>query len=163
MPLNPANAHWTCQRFTDLSVTALQHIYAARQAVFVLEQQCFYMDIDGLDDQAWHLAAWSGTHSLPLAYARLFPPGVKYPEASIGRVLTTEAVRGQGWGQVLVEHALAHCAALFDGSAVRISAQAHLARFYGGFGFQALGKPYLEDGIAHIEMQRAAVVVTVKP
>jgi ElaA protein len=156
MQLEPANAQWKCQRFSDLSVTALQHIYAARQAVFVVEQQCIYMDVDGMDEEAWHLAAWSPTHRLPLAYARLFPPGVKYPEASMGRVLTTEAVRGQGWGRVLVGRALAHCEALFDASALRISAQAHLERFYGGFGFQVAGKPYLEDGIAHIEMRRAA-------
>ena len=156
MRLDPSNVHWNCQRFSDLGVTALQHIYAARQAVFVLEQLCIYMDVDGLDEQAWHLAAWSPTQTLPLAYARLFPPGVKYPEASIGRVLTTEVVRGQGWGKVLVEHALAHCDALFGGSALRISAQAHLERFYGAFGFQAVGKPYMEDGIPHIEMRRSA-------
>jgi ElaA protein len=163
MKLDPSNARWHCLRFTDLSVTALQHIYAARQAVFVLEQRCFYLDVDGWDEQAWHLAAWLPEHRLPLAYARLFPPGVKYPEASIGRVLTTEPVRGQGWGKLLIEHALAHSAALFNRSALRISAQAHLERFYGGFGFHALGEPYLEDGIPHIEMRRAAVHPTIKP
>ncbi len=163
MQLDPSNVQWNCLRFSDLSVTALQHIYAARQAVFILEQQCFYQDVDGLDELAWHLAAWSPTQSLPLAYARLFPPGVKYPEASIGRVLTTEVVRGQGWGKVLVEHALAQSDALFDGSALSISAQAHLERFYGGFGFQSAGQPYMEDGIPHIEMRRAAVRTMVKP
>jgi ElaA protein len=163
MQLDPSNVHWNCQRFSDLSVTALQHIYAARQAVFVLEQKCFYQDVDGLDEQAWHLVAWSPTQSLPLAYARLFPPGVKYPEASIGRVLTTEAVRGRGWGKVLIERVLAHSDGLFAGSALRISAQAHLERFYQAFGFQPVGEPYMEDGIPHIEMLRPAVHVMVKP
>jgi ElaA protein len=157
-----SNVQWNCLRFSDLSVTALQHIYAARQAVFVLEQQCFYQDVDGWDEQAWHLAAWSPTQNLPLAYARLFPPGVKYPEASIGRVLTLDVVRGRGWGKVLVEHALAHCDDLFDGSALRISAQAHLERFYQAFGFQPVGEPYMEDGIPHIEMQRPAVTGLIK-
>jgi ElaA protein len=156
MQPTPSTAQWHCLRFSDLTVTALQHIYAARQAVFVVEQQCIYMDVDGLDEQAWHLAAWSPTHRLPLAYARLFPPGVKYPEASIGRVLTNEAVRGQGWGKVLVGQALARCDVLFEGCAVRISAQAHLERFYSGFGFQAAGLPYMEDGIPHVNMRRAA-------
>lgn len=163
MQPDPSNAQWNCLRFSDLSVTALQHIYAARQAVFVVEQKCFYLDVDGLDEQAWHLAAWSPTQRLPLAYARLFPPGVKYAEASMGRVLTTEAARGQGWGRVLVKRALTHCDTLFDGSALRISAQAHLERFYGGFGFHAVGKAYMEDDIPHIEMRRAATHSALKP
>jgi ElaA protein len=163
MQTDPSTPQWQCCRFTELSLSALQHIYAARQAVFVVEQKCFYLDVDGLDEQAWHLAAWSPLHAQPLAYARLFPPGVKYAEASIGRVLTLDAVRGRGWGRLLVERAVAQCDTLFGGSALRISAQAHLERFYGGFGFHAVGKAYMEDGIPHIEMQRPAVPVTVKP
>ena len=158
MQEDPSNIHWHCCRFADLSLTALQHIYAARQAVFVVEQKCFYLDVDGLDEQAWHLAAWSPLHTLPLAYARLFPPGVKYAEASIGRVLTLDAVRGQGWGRLLVERAVGQCDTLFGGSALRISAQAHLERFYQAFGFQPVGEPYMEDGSPHIEMQRPSVV-----
>ena len=154
MQADPSNTLWHCCRFSELSLTALKHIYAARQAVFVVEQRCAYLDVDGLDEHAWHLAAWSPAHTLPLAYARLFPPGVKYPEASLGRVLTTEAVRGQGWGRVLVGRAVAQCDALFNSSALRISAQNHLNRFYQTFGFQAVGEPYLEDGLPHIEMWR---------
>lgn len=149
------NTNWHCLPFAALTVSALQQIYAARQIVFVVEQHCPYLDADGLDDQAWHLAAWSPTHRLPLAYARLFPPGVKYTEASIGRVLTTEAVRGQGWGKALVERALMQCQVLFGACPVRISAQAHLQHFYESFGFQVVSEPYLEEDIPHVEMLRS--------
>jgi ElaA protein len=156
MPSDSSSARWQCCPFSELSLTALQHIFAARQAVFVVEQQCAYLDVDGLDEQAWHLAAWSPEHRLPLAYARLFPPGAKYAEASIGRVLTTQAARGQGWGRRLVGRAVARCDSLFSGSALRISAQAHLSNFYGEFAFQVVGEPYLEEGIPHVEMLRCA-------
>jgi ElaA protein len=154
MPPEHSNAHWQCLPFADLTVAALQQIHAARQIVFVVEQHCPYLDADGLDEKAWHLAAWGPTQRLPLAYARLFPPGAKYAEASIGRVLTTEAVRGQGWGRELVRRALSHTEALFGACPVRISAQAHLQNFYAGFGFRAVSEPYLEEDIPHVEMLR---------
>ena len=69
----------------------LQHIYTARQQVFAVEQQCIYLDVDGCDESAWHLAAWSPVQREPLAYARVLDPGVKYAEASIGRVITIGA------------------------------------------------------------------------
>jgi ElaA protein len=149
---------WRCREFAALSLVELQHIYAARQAVFVLEQQCFYADVDGLDEKAWHLAAWAPWQDGPLAYARLFPPGVKYAEASIGRVLTTQGSRGRGLGKELVRRAVAESDAVFDGAALRISAQAHLDLFYQAFGFNAVSGPYMEDGIPHIEMLRPARV-----
>lgn len=147
-------ATWRCCAFPALSLAELHDIYAARQAVFVVEQQCVYLDVDGLDSQAWHLVAWAPQEPLPLAYARLFPPGVKYAEASIGRVLTTPPARGRGWGRELVRRAVEECDRLFAAPALRISAQAHLAPFYEGFGFRSVGETYLEDGIPHIEMLR---------
>ena len=93
---------WRSCRFDDLTPRELQNIYAARQQVFVIEQACIYLDADGHDDAAWHLAAWSPQQRLPLAYARLLDPGVKYPEPSMGRVLTTSAARGTGLGRELV-------------------------------------------------------------
>ncbi len=154
------NASWRCSAFHELSLRELHGIYAARQTVFVVEQECVYLDVDGMDPQAWHLAAWAdgaqGPQDSPLAYARLFPPGVKYPEASIGRVLTTAPARGRGWGRALVSRAVRECDRLFGRPALRISAQAHLDGFYEGFGFGRVGEPYLEDGIPHIEMRRPA-------
>ena len=145
---------WRFTPFAALSVRELQYIYMARQAVFSVEQQCAFMDADGLDEQAHHLAAWSLVQQQPLAYARLLGPGAKYAEASIGRVLTTPAARGRGLGRETMRRALAHCAATWPGAAVRIGAQSRLEAFYASLGFVAVSAPYLEDGIPHTEMLR---------
>ena len=71
-----ADLVWRWRRFDDLGVRELQHIYAARQRVFAVEQQCVYLDVDGCDESAWHLAAWSPAQREPLAYARVLDPGV---------------------------------------------------------------------------------------
>ena len=83
-------------------------------------------------------------------------PGVNYPEPSIGRVVTAKEARGNGTGRLLVAEGLARCQQVWPGRAVRISAQAHLQRFYGSFGFVAVSDEYLEDDIPHIEMLRPA-------
>ena len=150
----PADLDWRWRRFDDLGLRELQHIFAARQQVFGVEQQCIYLDIDGCDESAWHVAAWSPAQREPLAYARLLDPGVKYAEASIGRVLTVGGGRGRGLGRELMARAIARAAELWPGGAIRISAQSRLERFYREFGFVAVGPPYLEDGIEHIEMLR---------
>jgi len=145
---------WRCCAFDALSVAELDAIYRARQLVFIIEQACAYLDADGVDPKSWHLAAWSAAQPEPLAYARLVAPGVKYAEASIGRVVTSAAARGTGLGRELVRRAVIEAEALYPGSGLRISAQAHLARFYAGFGFASVGEEYLEDNIPHIEMLR---------
>lgn len=124
----------------------------ARQQVFCLEQNCAYLDADGYDESAWHLAAWSPAHQAPLAYARILPPGAKYPEPSIGRVVTTAPVRGTGMGRELVARAIALSRTLHRGHGIRISAQSRLERFYETFGFVIASDRYMEDGIPHTEM-----------
>jgi ElaA protein len=143
---------WRWRRFDALGVHELQYIYAVRQRVFGLEQQCIYLDADGCDEHAFHLAAWSARQREPLAYARVVDPGVKYDEASIGRVVTLGAGRGRGLGRELVARAIAQAAMVWPGTAIRISAQTRLERFYESFGFSSVGTPYLEDGIDHTEM-----------
>jgi ElaA protein len=145
---------WCC--FDELDVHALDAIYRARQQVFSIEQACVYLDADGFDAQSFHLAAWASDRAVPLAYARVVHPGLKYAEPSIGRVITTGAARGTGLGRELVRRAVANCGAAFPGHGIRISAQTRLERFYGEFGFMAVGAPYMEDGIPHTEMLRAA-------
>lgn len=149
-----ADLRWRWCRFEGLTLSELQHIYAARQQVFGLEQQCVYLDIDGLDEDAFHLAAWSSAHRLPVAYARLLDPGAKYAEPSMGRVITTAPVRGSGLGRELVRRLLSHAATAWPASGIRISAQARLEAFYAEVGFVVVGAAYLEDGIPHIEMLR---------
>lgn len=143
---------WRWCRFDDLHVRELQNIYAARQLAFAVEQQCIYLDADGCDEQAYHLAAWSRAQREPLAYARVIDPGVKYAEASIGRVITVGAGRGRGLGREVMVRAIAHAAQVWPGMAIRISAQTRLERFYASLDFVAVGPPYHEDGIDHTEM-----------
>lgn len=156
MTMTPVSPTWRWCRFDELDVHALDAIYRARQQVFSIEQACIYLDADGFDAQSFHLAAWASDRAVPLAYARVVHPGLKYAEPSIGRVITTGAARGTGLGRELVRRAVAHCGEAFPGHGIRISAQTRLERFYGGFGFVAVGAPYLEDGIPHTEMLRPA-------
>ncbi len=145
---------WQWAAFDELDATTLCAVLAARQDVFVLEQQCLYADIDGNDQRAYHLIArLEGTQQL-VAYLRCFAPGDKYPEAALGRVLTVQSMRGRGIGRRLMAEGIRRVAQHFPGSAIRISAQEHLARFYGEFGFNRASDTYLEDGIPHMEMFR---------
>jgi ElaA protein len=150
-PLIP-DIEWRWRSFHALSVDELQLIYMARQQVFALEQNCVYLDADGHDAHSEHLAAWSPAAQVPLAYARLVAPGVKYPEPSIGRVITTAAGRGRGLGHELIRRVIRRCREVHPGQGIRISAQSYLESFYGAAGFQVCGPRYLEDGIEHTEM-----------
>lgn len=140
----------------DLSARQLYAIFAVREAVFVVEQNCAYQDLDGLDLDADHLIGWSGDDVA--AYLRVLGPGVRFAEPSVGRVLTSKAARGSGLGRQLVGRSLIWLDERYPTHDVRISAQAHLEHFYRSFGFEVASSPYLEDGIPHIEMLR-----TIKP
>lgn len=143
---------WRICPFDQLALRELSNILMARQLVFSIEQNCVYLDADGHDEAAWHIAAWSAEHRVPLAYARLLAPGVKYDEPSIGRVITTSAARGTGLGRELVQRSIALSHEIFPGHAIRISAQARLDAFYEKAGFIVQGGQYMEDGIPHTEM-----------
>ena len=147
---------WQWSTFHDLDINALYALLQQRQQVFILEQNCPYKDIDGLDAQAWHLLGWqAGANGRELvACLRYFEPGIKYPEASIGRVLTIAAVRGSGIGRLLMTQALSRANALHPRQPFRIQAQQYLEAFYAEFGFRRTGEPYLEDDIAHVDMLR---------
>jgi ElaA protein len=149
---SPSDLRWRWCAFDALSPLELQNIYMARQLVFSIEQQCIYLDADGCDEQSHHLAAWADGQRVPLAYARVVAPGVKYAEPSIGRVITTEAGRGSGLGRELVRRAVLHCREVYPTLGIRISAQSRLEHFYAGFGFEIVGERYMEDGIPHTEM-----------
>ncbi|MFG6490433.1 GNAT family N-acetyltransferase [Roseateles sp. BYS78W] len=144
---------WTCVPFAELGVQQLYDALALRSQVFVVEQNCVFLDIDGLDPQTLHLLGHGDDGALN-AYARLIPPGVKAPDALIGRVVTSPAARGGGTGRALMAEAVARCERLWPGHAIALHAQAHLERFYASFGFVPAGEPYIEDGIPHIEMRK---------
>ncbi len=147
---------WQWLDFGSIPNRDLYELLRQRQEVFVIEQQCFYSDMDGFDEEAFHLLGWSeldGQRTL-VAYLRCIAPGIKYPEMSLGRVLTTQAARGSGAGRQLIAEGIRRAEALHPGQRIRIGAQAHLEKFYGSFGFRAVGEPYDEDGIPHLEMLR---------
>lgn len=143
---------WRVARFEELDAREVHDILQARSAVFVVEQNCVFQDVDGADPASWHLLGRED--GALLAYCRLVPPGIKFAEASIGRVLTTEAGRRQGLGRVLMAEAVRRAQALWPGQPLRIGAQVYLERFYGEFGFVRASDEYDEDGIPHIEMVR---------
>ena len=143
---------WTCKPFADLTLTELYAVLRLRSEIFVVEQNCPYLDLDGQDEAAFHLLGRAETGALA-AYTRLLPKGVSYPDyASIGRVVVAPAHRGDGLGQALMRESIAHCEALFGVGPIKIGAQHYLERFYQGFGFMQCGEGYDEDGIPHIPM-----------
>jgi len=143
--------HWT--PFHGLSVVDLHDALRLRADVFVVEQDCAYADVDGRDPTAWHLLARSPEGEL-VAYLRAFAPGVERREAVIGRVVT--GPRGEGLGTVLMAEGLDRIASQWPEAPVWLSAQAHLAAWYGRLGFAICGPGYDEDGIPHVPMQRPA-------
>ncbi|MFZ5446027.1 MAG: GNAT family N-acetyltransferase [Myxococcota bacterium] len=138
--------------FDRLSVSELHDLLQLRQRVFVVEQQCAYLDLDGADPLCWHgLGRLDGRL---VATARLVPPGLKFVEPAIGRVVTAPEVRRTGMGRALMSEAVVQVQRLYPGEDIRIGAQRYLERFYESFGFEAEGEPYDEDGIPHVEMVR---------
>ena len=150
---NGVTLDWQFKAFDQLDTRALYALLQLRSEVFVVEQACAFQDLDGEDDRAMHLMGTQGGRVV--AYARCFQAGVKYPEASIGRVIAHSSQRGKGMGHVLMQRAIDSLVAQWGAQPIRIGAQARLAAFYQQHGFAQAGEPYTEDGIAHIEMLRA--------
>ncbi len=144
---------WHCVPFDELSPRELHDLFQLRAAVFVVEQKCPFQDVDGADPACWHLLGRRAGELV--AYCRLVPPGVKYAEPSIGRVVTSEAARRTGSGRELMREAMVRADELWPGKPIRIGAQRYLERFYGGYGFVKASEPYDEDGIMHIEMVKS--------
>jgi ElaA protein len=141
---------WIYKAFDELTTTELYAILQLRSEVFVVEQNCVYQDVDGKDKKSFHLMAWQGDELV--AYTRLVAPGVSFPEASIGRVITSPRQRGLGIGIILLEKSITHILETYHTNKIRIGAQLYLKKFYEGFEFVAEGDEFLEDGIPHIEM-----------
>ena len=134
---SPVRSHdffWQWARFGELTVGDLYAVVRLREAVFIVEQNCPYPDADGRDPNAWHLLGWvQGPAQRELvAYARIFEPGVRYDESSIGRVVSAPHVRGTGIGKALMAEALRRIESLAPGQPVKIAAQRRLEDFYLG-------------------------------
>ncbi|MCY1523074.1 hypothetical protein D9M68_579580 [compost metagenome] len=142
--------NWSYKKYEELTTSELYAILQLRNEVFVVEQNCVYQDIDGKDQQSFHLMAW---HDGELAaYTRLVAPGISFKEASIGRVITSPRYRAKGIGILLMEKSIAHTLQSYATNQIKIGAQLYLKRFYSGFGFVQTSEIYLEDGIEHIDM-----------
>ena len=144
---------WHFAPFGSLSADQLHRILGLRAEVFVLEQNCAYVDPDAKDRVSHHLWAEDSQGQIA-AVARVVPPGTSYPEPSIGRVASSSSVRGTGLGRELMRRALLEAERLYPGKELVISAQCYLEGFYADFAFVPEGEAYEEDGIPHIQMRK---------
>jgi len=144
---------WLFLDYNELSKQQLHKILIFRQEIFVVEQNCPYLDADEKDRFSHHLLGLKN-HGQLVAYLRLVHAGISYPEISFGRIATHISFRSQGLGKRLMKEGLTRTEQMFGKNPIRISAQTHLVSFYTFFGFVSTGKNYLEDGIPHTEMLR---------
>ncbi len=141
--------------FSELSLNELYDILRLRQEVFIVEQNCPYLDADGKDQEAHHVLGFDESRILQ-AYTRILAKGASYEHyCSIGRVITSEQARGKRLGYPLMEASINFCQKLYPETSIKISAQAHLENFYSKLGFIPTGEKYLEDDIPHIGMTLA--------
>jgi ElaA protein len=141
---------WTCKKFSELSTEELYVILRLRSEVFVVEQNCVFLDMDNKDLYCDHLMGWQSGRLA--GYSRIVPAEISYVESSIGRIVTSPAMRGQGIGRELLTESITTLYKLHGKRDIRIGAQLYLKKFYNSFGFVQKGEIYLEDGIEHVEM-----------
>ena len=151
--------NWQTKTFEELSLNQLYDVLKLRVDVFVVEQTCFYPDLDGEKDlldrhpQTLHLLGYQAEQLV--AYLRILPKGQNYPDnVSIGRVVTAPQARGGGLGHQLMTEGLRMCQQYFPNEIIKISAQQHLKAYYQKHGFIQISEMYLEDDIPHIAMLR---------
>lgn len=145
---------WQCFSFDELSTHQLYQLLKLRTEIFVVEQNCAYLETDGKDilPNVKHLLAFEQDEIV--AAARLLPPNVSFDSVSIGRIVVAERMRGQALGHQLVARAIAECQRLWPEQSIKIGAQHRLVAFYQHHDFKVISTPYDEDGILHIDMQR---------
>lgn len=141
----------TVKTFRELTTGELYKLLQLRSEVFVVEQQCIYMDMDNLDHKALHVLGWEGSNLV--AYARIFKPGDYFDTASIGRVSVKTDFRGEGLGMEIMGEAIKAVRDVFKTKKITLSAQTYLKEFYLNMGFLPIGEQYLEDDIPHIKME----------
>jgi|TARA_B100002051_G_scaffold132459_1_gene125917 ElaA protein len=145
---NKSNFIW--HNFDSISKEELYDVLSLRQRVFIIEQDCFYEDLDYSDQDANHLLLYEDKKLI--GYSRVFSPGVKYDAASIGRIVTDLDYRGMGYGKSITQESIQFLKNNFPESDISISAQYRLVDFYENLGFEREGSVYLEDDIEHIKM-----------
>lgn len=137
--------------FSALSNSELYSIMKIRQEVFIVEQNCPYLDADDKDQVSHHL--WLNLNEQVVAYCRVLPPDISYEGyTSIGRVVSHRLYRKAGLGQRMMRFAIDFAKGTWPEKPIKISAQCYLEAFYGSFGFRPVGTAFLEDDIPHIAM-----------
>ena len=144
------NIKFTWKTFNELSLDDLYAILNLRQKVFVLEQDCPYIDADYSDQDAFHFLAYEDNNLI--AYLRAFKPGIKYEGSSLGRIVTEINSRGLGIGKKITIEGVNFLKKEYPNNEIVISAQHRLEEFYIDLGFTSRGEVYLEDDIDHIQM-----------
>ena len=135
--------------FQELTNEELYEIIKLRVDVFILEQECFYDELDDRDQNAIHIFIKEDSIE---SYCRVFPPGDHFKETQIGRVVTK--TRGKGYGKAVMGAAINYLSSHYPNDSIRIEAQTYAEAFYNKLGFYKVSDPFLEDGILHIEMLR---------
>jgi ElaA protein len=138
------------KNFSELSLNELYNILQLRSEIFVVEQNCIYNDLDGLDKSAVH--QFLKKDEKIIAYSRLLKPGTRFPNFSIGRVVVKQSERGKGLGIAMMNSAKNYIVNEWGATKIKISAQQYLQRFYENMGFEIVTEMYLEDGIPHYGM-----------
>lgn len=137
--------------YDDLSLDQLYEILRLRQEVFVVEQDCPYLDADNVDQKSIHVLGTMDDQLI--AYSRVIPPNVTFKGySSIGRIVTKKTQRGKGYGKHIIDYSIALCKEKYHEMPIKIGAQTYLLEYYQSFGFNRVGETYLEDGIEHQEM-----------
>ncbi|WP_373398610.1 GNAT family N-acetyltransferase [Algoriphagus halophilus] len=146
------NLSHSVKAFDELTIYELYDLLKLRSEVFVVEQNCVFLDQDDKDQKCHHLMLYEGKQLV--GYSRLVPPGLSYSEMSIGRVVTSPAGRGKGYGRILMGLSIQYCHQILGDGPIRIGAQTYALGFYSSLGFVSDGEVYDEDGIEHVEMLR---------
>jgi ElaA protein len=149
--------NYKCLPFHELELIQLYKILQLRQEVFVVEQNCPYLDADDKDQMSYHVLGFDEAGLLQ-AYTRLVPPGISYADyTSIGRVITSSEIRGKNQGKLLMQYSIEQCINIWPQKSIKISAQTYIVNFYNGLGFVSTGDEYMEDDIPHIAMIRKTI------
>jgi len=138
------------KKFAELTNTELYKLLQLRQEVFIIEQACIYPDIDGKDENAYHLLVFDKDQIV--GCLRVLEKGVSFQEIAIGRVIASKSHRGQGIANKMMQQALDFIGQELQEKRVRISAQSVAIPFYRGVGFEVVNEEYLEDDIPHVDM-----------
>ncbi|MDF2157793.1 GNAT family N-acetyltransferase [Algoriphagus sp. CAU 1675] len=146
------NITHTVKGFYELSQDELYDLLRLRSEVFVVEQNCVFLDQDNKDQKCHHLLLYQ--EGQLVGYCRIVPAGVSYEEVAIGRVVTAPSARGKGYGRKVMELGIEACQNLYGSCDIRLGAQTYALGFYESLGFKTEGEVYDEDGIEHIEMVR---------